>query len=159
VHYFLYDRRRKNTLSRDELSEDLIAEGMQFYLLDYVEDPLSLFVEFPKSLRLQLEGEPQFRVLIMYHILHLLSQEDATRIKEVFEAADPRAISYLCRSLSECGDEELADYIYRMKRNINLEAERLTLFFKKNERRFAARALKYVQQNFNRFFVDLARFA
>lgn len=159
VHYFLYDRRRKKNLSRSALCEELITEGMQFYLQDYVEDPLSLYVEFPKPLRLQLEGEPQFRVLIMYHVLRLLSQESATRIQELFEEADLRAISYLCRSLSDCGDEELADYIYRMKRNIGAEAERVSLFFKKNERRFSARSLRYVEQNFGRFFVDLSRFA
>ena len=159
VHYFLYDRRRKKSLSRDSLSQELIDDGMSFYLSHYVEDPLSLFGEFPKPLRLQLEGEPQFRVLIMYHILQLLSQKDADEIKEIFTAADERAISYLCRSLSECKDEELADYIYRLKRNAQTEVGRIPLFFKKNERRFATRAIKYVEQNFDRFFVDLSRFA
>ncbi len=158
VHYFLYDRRRKKSLPRESLSQELINDGVSFYLFDYIEDPLSLFTEFPKSLRLQLEGEPQFRVLIMYHILQLLAKKDATEILLIFSQADMRAISYLCRSLSECGDEELADYIYRLKRNAQTEAGRIPLFFKKNERRFATRAVKYVEQNFERFYTDSSRF-
>ncbi len=159
VHYFLYDRRRKKLLARDAINEQTVADAIDYYLSEFTQDPLSLLQEIPKPLRDLWESEPHFRPLAMYRVLHLLSKTSQSDILPLFASADTRAVNYLCRALDACGDTELADYIYRLKKNAEREAGRIPLFFKKNERRFATRGLRYIEQNFDRFYVSTSRFS
>ncbi len=158
VHYFLYDRQQKKSLSKEELNEEAFIKGIDLYLADFDTTPLSLFEEFPKPLRIRLEEEEQFRLLICYRMLQSLCQCPQGDILPVFASADTRALTYLCRSLRACGDGELAEYIYDLKQNLDKEAGRIPLFFKKNERRFLSRAMRYLEQNFDSFYVNTTRF-
>ncbi len=159
VHYFLYDHRRKTVLPRETLSEETVGEAIDRYVSEYCEDTLSLLGEVPKPLRMQLDMEPQFRPLVAYRVFSLLACGAQADVLSLFLAADSRAIAYFCRTLSECGDTELADYIYRLKRNAERESGRIPLFFQKNQRRFATRALHFVEQNFDKYYVDTVRFS
>ena len=158
VHYILYDHRRKKQLSKNALDEQLVIDAADRYIREFTDDPFSLLSQLQRPLRDQLELEKAFQPLIAYRVLYLISQAPQGDILPLFLGADARAISYFCRAISECGDAELAEYIYRLKKNAERESGRIPLFFKKNERRFCARALRFVEQNFDRFYVDSTRF-
>ena len=155
VHYFLYDRRRARKKPREELSAEGILEDVSFYLRPFVEDDMALWQDLPKPLRLQLEGEPQFRPLVMYRMLYLLSLCDEERIYSVFSSASERVVTYVCRSIADGGDNEMADYVYHLKKRA--DRERICIFFQKNTACCAARALRFVEQNFEDFFVQRSR--
>lgn len=159
VHYFLYDRRRGRSLSREELNADMIRDGIAYYLRPYTVSVLELWSEIPKPLRLQLEAEPQFRPLVIYRMLGALAEEEEQDALPIFLAADERAVAYLCRTLADCGDAEMADYIYHLKKNAPREAERIAAFFKKNARCLAQRPMHYVERNFEMFYTEKARFS
>ena len=160
VHYFLYDYRRKKKRPQNSLNAETIQDAVDFYLRPYVSDsPLSLFTDIPKSLRLQLEAEPWFRPLIMYRMLLALSDCSAQEIMTVFGESDIRAVTYLCRTLSGCGDTKTADTVYHLRQNLTREADRVAPFFKESKEAFATRSVRYIEQNFDRFYVEKSRFA
>ena len=159
VHYFLYDRRRGKSRGREELSAEIVQDAMSFYLQPFAESALELWGDIPKALRLQLEAEPHFRTLLMYRMLSAMSEVPSEHLSALFAASDERAVAYLCRVLSQCGDNEMADYIFHLKKNAKQEAERILSFFKKNNKCFEKRALHYVEQHFDDFYVDKAKFS
>ena len=158
VHYFLYDRRRQKTRAREEMTEEAVQDAIRFYLSPFTQDTLSLFTDIPKPLRLQLEAEPQFRPLIMYQMLYELSKLANEDVVSIFLAADRRAIAYLCRTLSLAKDVSMADHIHHLKSNEDSEQERIVSFFKNNTSCFAARQLRYIEHNFDEFYVAKSRF-
>lgn len=160
VHYFLYDYRRQKKRPQNSLNAETIQDAIDFYLRPYVGDSvLSFFTEIPKALRIQLEAEPWFRPIIMYRMLLALSDCPAEEIMTVFGESDIRAVTYLCRTLSGCGDTKTADTIYHLRQNIARESERVVPFFKGSREAFATRSVRYIEQNFDRFYVEKSRFA
>ena len=157
LHYFLYDRRRGQNYPREELNADIVQDAMAHYLHPFVGDEISLWKEIPKPLRLQLEGEEQFRPLVMYHMLTLLSAREPQEALAIFGETSEQTVTYLCRAISECGDGELADYIYHLKKNFACEQERISLFFTKNKRTFEARVMRYLDRHFDEFYVARSR--
>ena len=157
LHYFLYDRRRSRFYRREELTPDIIQDAMTYYLRDFVEEEIDLWRDIPKPLRLQLEGEEQFRPLVMYRMLTLLSVRDPNEALAIFGDAEEQVVIYLCRAIKECGDGEMADYIYHLKKNFATEQERIALFFQKNKRTFATRIMRYVDRHFDEFYVTKSR--
>ena len=154
VHFFLYDRRRGRVRRRDELTVEVEQDALEYYLHPLVEDPLTLWQSFPQPLRLELEAQPHFRALVMYRMLYVLSDCEAEQIWEIFTGADARIVPYLCRVIGEAQDREMADFIYHLKQNAHADRERTTVFFQKNKRCFAARALRFVERNFDAFYVS-----
>lgn len=155
VHYFLFDRRRKKSEPREELSAETVFDGIAYYLRPFLEDPLSLWHEIPKPLRLQLEGEPQFRPLVAFYMLYLLSGCDEDKAFEHFLKADERTITFVCAAIGEGGDQEMADYVYHLKKRG--DRDRICVFFKRNGAVFAARALRFVDRHFEEFYVKKQR--
>lgn len=159
IHFFLYDRRRGRFYRREELTADIIQDAMSLYLRSFVGDEIELWKEIPKPLRLQLEGEEQFLPLVTYHMLTLLSTREPQEALAIFGEASEQTVFYLCRAISECGDSEMADYIYHLKKNFQNEEERIALFFQKNKRAFASRTLRYTERHFEEFYVAKSRVA
>lgn len=153
VHFFLYDRRRSRMRRREELTPEVVQDALEFYLQPLVNNPLSLWQVLPKPLRLQLEAQPHFRAPVMYRMLYLLSNCEEREIFEIFSAADARVVTYLCHVIGDAEDREMADFIYHLKQNCHAERERTVAFFQRNKRRFAARALRFVERNFDSFYV------
>lgn len=157
IHFFLYDPRKNTLHRREELTAEIIGDAMAYYLHPFAAEEVDLFQEIPHSLRTRLEGEEQFRPLVTYRLLTLLSSRTSEDALAIFAAADEQAIIYLCRAISECGDGEMADYIYHLKKNFESEQERIALFFRKNKRVFAARTMRYVERHFDEFYVARSR--
>ncbi len=157
IHYFLYDRRRNRHYRREDLTPEIIQDAMSHYLRCFVGEEIELWQDIPKPLHLQLEGEEQFRPLVMYRMLALLSMCEAQEALRIFGAASEQTVFCLCRTISECGDSEMADYIYHLKKNFHTEQERIALFFPKNKRAFATRILRYVERHFDEFYVAKSR--
>lgn len=158
VHFFLYDRESGKNRPDEELTPQTVSDCISFYLAPYGVEAADLFADIPRPLRQQLEREPDFRPVVMYQMLHALSGLEEGEITERFQAADPRAVAYLCRALSEAGDGELADFIYRLKKNAASEERHIPPFFKRNAARFEQRAMKYIDRNFEKFYVQRSRF-
>lgn len=157
ANYFLYDRRRETARPHDSLSFQLVKDGVEAYLSDYVEDVADLWVDIPKKLRIQLDGDTAFRPLIAYRMLLELSTRTPEEIIACFECADTRVVGYLCRAVKEGGDSEMADYIFELKRYIDRERAHIPVFFRKNLRCFEDRMLRYVERNMSDFYMDKKR--
>ncbi len=157
LHYFLYDRRRARSRRREELNVDVVQDGVAYYLQPFAKEPLSLWRGLPKSLWLQLDAQEQFRPLVTYRLLYLLAECDGSQICEVFDGADMSVVTYLCRAIADVGDSEMADFIYHLKRNYSTDAERIVSFFQKNKQRFAKRALRCVERDFDLFYVSKSK--
>lgn len=159
VHYFLYHPETRRTMSRSALNEKLLRERVSLYLSAFGRTPLSLWDEIPHDLRTELRVEPQFRPVIAYSMLLALSDCKEEQIAAAFEQADDVAVSYVCKALSDAEDGELAAYLFDLKKTKGGNAALVTPFFKKNAPRFSARALRYIQKNFDAFYVEKSRFA
>ena len=157
LHYFLYDRRRKQKIPRDELTFEMVDEGVHHYLADYVSDPIELWRGIPKKLAIQLQGDPQFRPLIGFLMLLELSHEGGDAALATFEQASEGTVAYLCLAVRDGGDREMADYIFRMKKSISRERARIPQFFSKNRRCFEERMLRFVERHMSDFYMDKAR--
>lgn len=157
VHYFLYDRRRDLFYKEEDLTPEIIQDAIDYYLRDFTENELALWKELPKPLCLQLEGEEQFRPLVMYRMLSILSAQDPDVAMTAFGEASEHTVTYLCRALSDAEDSELADYIYHLKKHFENEKERIRFFFPKNKRTFANRVMRYVERHFDDFYVPRSR--
>ena len=159
VHYFLYHPETRRTMPRSALDEKLLRERVSRYLNAFGRTPLSLWDDIPKELRVELSVEPQFRPVIAYSMLLALSDCREEQLVAVFEQADVRAVSYVCKALSDAEDGDLANYLYELKKNKSDDAACVTSFFKKNAPRFSVRALRFIQKNFDEFYVERSRFA
>lgn len=153
LHYFLYDRRRARVRRRDELNADVVQDAMSAYLQPFAKDPLSLWNKLPRPLLLQLDAQEQFCPLVTYHLLYVLSTCDGERICEVFDRADKATLTYLCHAIAQAGDSEMADFIYHLWQSCKGKEEKIVSFFQKNKQRFAARALRLVERDFDLFYV------
>ena len=157
ANYFLYDRRRELSVPKEELDFDMVNEGIELYLSDYVDNVLELWTEIPKRLRIQLDGDVAFRPLIAYRMMLELSDRDNEEILACFEEADERIIAYLCRAVKEGGDREMANYIFELKRYIERESNHIPAFFRKNRRGFQDRMLRYTERHMSDFYMDKKR--
>ena len=158
VHYFLYDPETGNSISEAELTPARCHACMDRYLAPFGVRAEQLFADFPPALRKQLNSEPAFRPALMYRMLRAMAEYEGDEIYRRFTAASPRAVSYLCCALNDADDGELADFIYDLKKNAAGEQSHVPPFFKRNAARFDARILKYVERNFEHFFVEKSRF-
>lgn len=154
VHFFLYDRRRGRSRRYDELDAEAVQDAMAYYLSPFTKDATSLWRVIPKALLMQLDAQTQFRPLVTYRLLYLLSACDEEQIYQTFSQANERVVGYLCRAIGEEGDNEMADFVYHLKQKRICDRERVVQFFQKNKQRFAARALLCVERNFDRFYVS-----
>ena len=157
INYFLYDHRRKNSIPKEDLSFEIVNEGVERYLSDYTENVVDLWTEIPKKLRIQLEADVAFRPLIAYRMMFELSDRTAEEILACFAEADNRIIAYLCRSIKEGGDRDMAGYIFELKRYIERESNHVPAFFQKNRRGFQDRMLRYVERHMSDFYMDKKR--
>ena len=157
INYFLYDRQRELFLSKKDLSFDVVNEGVESYLSDYVEQVVDLWSEIPKNLRMQLDVDVAFRPLIAYRMMLELSERGAEEILPRFLKADERIIAYLCRAIKEGGDRDMADYVFELKRHVDRDRDRVSVFFRKNRRGFQERMLRYTERHINDFYVDKKR--
>ena len=158
VHYFLYDRRRSRSRRREELDAEVVQDAMAYYLRPLTQEPLSLWRELPKPFLLELEAQAQFAPLVTYRLLFLLSECGAEQIYTIFSKAKGSVVTYLCRAIGDAGDHEMADFIYHLKHKRIEDRERVVQFFQKNKQHFATRALRYVEQNFELFYVPKSKF-
>lgn len=158
VHFFLYDRRRGRSRRYNELDGEVVQDAMAYYLEPFSKEPLSFWRELPKPLLLQLDAQTQFRPLVTYRLLYLLSACNAEQVYQIFAGANERVVTYLCHAIGDEGDNEMADFIYHLKKKCIADRERVVQFFQKNQQRFAARALLCVQRNFELFYVPKSKF-
>ena len=156
INYFLYDRRRAKKRTRDELSAESVRDDILFYLRPFIKEPLLLWQGIPKSLHLQLEGEPQFSAPIAYLMLLCLAECDEQTAFQMFSMADGRTITYVCHAITDAKDNEMADYVYHLKKRN--DKDRICMFFQKNAQCFRTRALRYVEQHFEEFYFPRTRF-
>ena len=158
VHFFLYDRRRARSRRYHELDGIAVQDAMGFYLKEFAKDQISLWRELPKPLLSQLDAQSQFKPLVTYRLLYVLAEADAERIYRTFSEANDRVVTYLCHAIADEGDNEMADFVYHLKNKRIEDRERVVQFFQKNKQRFAARALKCVERNFELFYVPKSIF-
>ncbi len=156
LHYFLYDKATKRSIPREELTAKVINARTTQYLQPFSRSPLSLWENLPDSLKMRLEAQPAYGPLVMYSMLSALANCPDRHVAQLFAKADPKVVSYLCNTIGNAGDGELADYIFELKKKAGENANRVSVFFKKNAPTFSARSVHYVQKNFERFYVNKA---
>ena len=153
-HYFLYDSRTGQSISREALNETIVQERINAYLKGFDRSALSLWESIPDSLSAALSRDTAYGPLVMYRMLAALAGCPERHIIMLFTKSNPDVVSYLCRTIGKSGDKELADYILTLKKTANTSNANISAFFKKNAERFSARALHYVQKNFDSYYVD-----
>ena len=86
-----------------------------------------------------------------------ISKKSEDQALSVFENADSRAVGYLCRSIRDAGDEDLADYVFGLKKNFEENQTRIPTFFHKNKRLFEDRMLRHVEHHVSDFYMDVPK--
>ena len=154
LNYFLYDAEHQKKIPKHELSFELIEKGISLYLEEYVDDAVLLWEEIPQKLRMRLGDEPQFRPLVAYRMLYALSDLSPRDVRVVFEGADDRTVSYLCRSLADVGDKQMADFLFDLKKKGEETTTKVVGFFRKNRTLFEERMLRFVKEHLREFDLD-----
>lgn len=154
INFFLYDRRRKKKLKKEELTFEQLNDNLTYYLSHYVKRPVDLWQGIPKSLHIQTDAAEAFRPLFCYRMLYELSLLPDEEIKEQFLDADEKTVSYLCKYISAAGDEEMAQLILKMKRDFVREEKYVVPFFKRNKRVFEGRMLRFALRHIDEFVVE-----
>lgn len=149
-NYFLYDRKTKKSVPEAQLSFEMVNGKLSEYLADYVSAPLSLWSGIPANLREQLKNV-HFRVPVAYRMLFDLSVLSPDEILRRFGDAEESVVAYVCRTLSEAGDKDMADYIFGLKRRFGEEQTHVSNFFSRNKRCFEGRIFNYVKRNLGRY--------
>lgn len=151
INYFLFDTKQKKKISKQDLSFEHVEKGMMLYIKEYVDDPVLLWDDMPQRFRKRLGDEPQFRPLVAYSMLRALSGLSARDILVIFKGTDDRNVAYLCRSLSDAGDKQMADFVFELKKNSETESAKITAFFRKNRTLFEERMLRFVKEHLGEF--------
>ena len=154
LNYFLYDAEHQKKIPKHELSFELIEKGISLYLEEYVDDAVLLWEEIPQKLRMRLGDEPQFRPLVAYRMLYALSDLSPRDVRVAFEGADDRTVSYLCRSLADVGDKQMADFLFDLKKKGEETTTKVVGFFRKNRTLFEERMLRFVKEHLREFDLD-----
>ena len=154
LNYFLYDAEHQKKIPKHELSFELIEKGISLYLEEYVDDAVLLWEEIPQKLRMRLGDEPQFRPLVAYRMLYALSDLSPRDVRVAFEGADDRTVSYLCRSLADVGDKQMADFLFDLKKKGEETTTTGVGFFRKNRTLFEERMLRFVKEHLREFDLD-----
>lgn len=147
---FLYDRRRKKTVSPDSLNVAFVNDNLTHLLRRYVTDTRDLWRGFPKGLVLQMEAMPALAAPVAFKMLLDLSLCSETEITDYFCEAKVETVAALCRAVKQAGDKEMADFIFSLKRN-DEQTERIIPFFRKNKRVFEGRLLNYIKEHLNEY--------
>lgn len=151
ANYFLYEKETGECLPFSELNAKRVRDGVDGYLAPYAQDTVSLWGEIPKELRVKLTREPAFLPLIAYRMLLAICECEG-EAPIMFLGADDRAVGYVCRAIRDNGDENMADYVYELKKSG--DRARISAFFGKNRRIFEERMLRYVKRHENAFIVE-----
>lgn len=154
VNYFLYDRRRKKKIKKEELTFEQLNDNLTHYLSRYVRHPVDLWKGIPKSLHIQTDAAEAFRPLFCYRMLYEMSILPEQEIKERFEQTDEKTVSYVCRQISKAGDEDMAQLILKMKRDSDREEKYVVPFFRKNKQVFEGRMMRFTLRHMDEFIVD-----
>ena len=150
-NYFLYDRETKRSVSDKELTFELANANLTLYLADYMPNPLMLWEGVPVSLREQLKAGA-FRVPVAYRMLYELSVLEPNAILHYFGDCSEVIVHFVCRTISDAGDKEMADYIFNLKRRFDEQDQaNVTNFFVRNRRCFEGRLVNYIKNNLDRY--------
>lgn len=154
ANFFLYDRRRKLSITQEALTYEFADDNLGFYLSTFVSKSLDLWNGLPRELLIQLQAESAFVPLVAFKMLHdvsLLNEED---ILPLFLSSDERTVAFVCRSLKTGGEKEMADFLFDLKQNVNGQEARVAPFFIKNKRYFEGKTLQYIKKNIDQFDFD-----
>ena len=150
-NFFLYDRRRKKTVSEKDLNFAFVNDRLDYYLSPFVEKSVDLWDGIPKDLNIKLQAEPVFCTPIAFKMMYELSLLSPDEVADRFDAADERTVAAVCRAVKAGGDLEMADLMFEMKRNFHREGQRVPPFFIKNKRCFEGRIMRYVKEHLTEF--------
>ncbi len=150
-NFFLYDRRRKKTVSEKELDFAFVNDRLDYYLSPFVDKAVDLWNGIPKELHIKLQSEPVFCTPIAFKMMYELSLLPPDEVADRFDAADERTVAAVCRAVKAGGDLEMADLVFQMKRNFHREGQRVPPFFNKNKRCFEGRIMRYVKEHLAEF--------
>lgn len=110
ANFFLYDRKTQRNIDEDELTFDRINSRMGYYMT-----LISSSQEQVWSKNV-LDGEgtrhaqdAAYRPLVAYKMLYDLIELDTPEVWTLFTGSDASVISALCRTLSKCGESEMAN--------------------------------------------------
>lgn len=131
-----------------------VLSGIDEYFGEYLNDVPALWQEIPRSLRVKLESEAVFRPLLAFRMVWELSCGEEQAIASQFDAADTKAVGYLCGALCEADLEELADRIYELKTKAVGEDARIATFFRKCRPFLEEQMLLYVETHMSEFGTD-----
>ena len=150
-NYFLYDRDTKRSVSDKDLTFELANTNLSLYLADYVPNPLMLWEGVPVALREQLKAG-SFRVPVAYRMLYELSLLEPNEILRYFGDSSEVIVHFVCRTISDAGDKDMADYIFNLKRRFDEQDQaNVANFFTRNRRCFEGRLLNYIKNNLDRY--------
>ena len=150
-NFFLYDRRRKKTVSEKELNFAFVNDRLDYYLSPFADKAVDLWEGIPKELDIKLQAEPAFCTPIAFKMMYELSLLSPDEVADRFDAADERTVAAVCRAVKAGGDLEMADLLFEMKRNFRREGQRVPPFFIKNKRCFEGRIMRYVKEHLTEF--------
>ena len=150
-NFFLTDAKTNKRRSTTELTCEDVGERMDGFLEPYTASIASLWTDFPQKLRVDLGDTPAFRPLVAYRMLLALSEAGASTAVSIFQDAEERVVSYVCRSIAAVGDKEMADFLFSLKKKSLDEPQRAASFFRNNRARFGERMLAFVKQNIHDF--------
>ncbi len=147
ANFFLYDRRRKISITAEALTYDFADDNLSFYLSSFAPKSIELWSGIPRELVIQLQANSAFVPLISLKMLHDVSIMDENDILPLFLSADERTVAFVCRSLKMGGEKEMADFLFDLKQNVEGQEGRVVPFFQKNKRYFEAKTIQYIKKN------------
>ena len=149
-NYFLFDRSKDKCVSAKEISFALVNENLSAYIAKYVARPIDLWDGVPKAL----QSDSAFRAPVAFRMLYEMSLLKGDEILRRFEDASDLTVNFVCRVVKASGDEEMADIIFRMKRQFESEQSRVVAFFTKNRRCFEGRIFNYVKNHLDDYIME-----
>ena len=150
-NFFLYDRRRKTSITIEALTFDFANDNLSFYLSSFTPDSTELWSKIPRELIIQLQADPAFVPLVAFKMLHDVSIMNEEDILPIFLSTDERTVAFVCRALKNGGEREMADFLFDLKKNVEGQEERVVPFFQKNKLYFEAKAIQYIRKNIEKF--------
>lgn len=151
LNFFLYDPRRGRSISEQALDFDTANDRMEGFLAAFTDNPVHLWRGIPKTLAIELQAKEPLRPAVGYKMLYELSIATAEDAIDAFLSAEDRTVAYVCRAIRDGGDEDMADYLFKIKRNGDLDEEHLAAVFSKNRKFFEGHLMRYIKENMDRF--------
>lgn len=149
-NYFLYDPQKKNNISVQKMTFDIINRKMNRYLSNFASSEGKIWtdriLENPS-----VKMEEKFKPAVAYRLLFGLAERDMDQGWKCFEVASVETVDFICDALDSNGDHEVSRTLRMLKSSTPINLKHVRDYLVSNKAYLRTKLCNYIYDNIDKF--------